>query len=362
MRIHSSYSFPYRFLAILASFLIVLSSLTLPFSKPFIDVAYAGEDEWVTNGPADCNVQSVVVTPKYSTTSNKIAYCATDNGIYKSSNGGQSWSVCGLSGSQVSALAISPVQSTYDTLFASVGTAVYKSTNSGSSWSSVTTVSGDVQSIAISPAYSSDETVIVGTNGYGIFRSTDGGDEWSQSSGTSTFNTLCISSISFSPSFSSDRTAFAASSDGGGVYKTTDSGDNWSQCVAASTVGSFVTAVAVSPNFSSDQTVFAGRYSSTDGGSTWSAISAISGIDVASIAFSPSFSSDQTVFVGTYGDGIFQSNNGGGSWTQYDGDNDLDNMYVKSIVATPNFSSIHTVFAGTWGDGVFSCITYNDNI
>jgi methionine-rich copper-binding protein CopC/photosystem II stability/assembly factor-like uncharacterized protein len=322
------------------------------------NTAIAGEDEWVTNGPSDCNVQSVVISPKYST--NKTVYCATDNGIYKSTNGGQSWSVCGLSGTQVSVVAISPVQSTYDTLFAGTGTAVYKSTNSGSSWSLVTSVSGDVQSIDVSPAYSSDETVFVGSNGNGIFISSDGGDEWTQCSGDSSFTSRCVSSIAFSPAFSSDHTAFAATSDGGGIYKTTDSGDNWSQCASASSVGSFITAVSVSPNFSSDHTVYGGKYYSTDSGSTWSAVSGLSGVDVSSLAFSPSFSSDQTIFAGTYGDGVYQSTNGGTSWTQYDDDDDLDNLYIKSVKATPNYSSNHTIFAGTWGDGVYSCITYND--
>jgi methionine-rich copper-binding protein CopC len=335
----------------------ILTACLLILTNP-IYYAYAGTGEWVTNGPEDCNVYQIVVSPKYAT--NKTLYCATDNGIYKSINGGQSWTLCGLTDTQVSDLAISPVQSTYDTLYAGTGSSVYKSTNSGSSWSISTAVSGSIQSIAVSPAYSTDKTVFVGTDGYGVFRTTDAGDSWTQSSGDSSFNGMCVSSVAFSPAFSTDNTAFATSSDGCGVYKTTDSGDNWSQCATASTVGLFLTTVAVSPTYASDHTVFAGKYFSSDSGSTWSDITGLASVDVSCLSFSPTFASDHTVIAGTYEDGVFVSSNGGLSWTQYDTQSDLDILYVKSVGLTPNFSTNHLAFAGTWGNGVYSCITSND--
>jgi methionine-rich copper-binding protein CopC len=171
---------------------------------------------------------------------------------------------------------------------------------------------------------------------------------------------MCVSSVAFSPAFSTDHTAFATSSDGCGVYKTTDSGDNWSQCATASTVGLFLTTVAVSPTYASDQTVFAGKYFSSDGGSTWTDITGLGSVDVSCLSFSPTFASDHTVIAGTYEDGVFISTNSGLSWTQYDALSDLDILYVKSVGLTPNFSTNHLAFAGTWGDGVYSCITSND--
>ena len=77
------------------------------------------------------------------------------------------------------ALAISPNYPSDNTIFAGTG-GVFKSTNGGSSWSPVNTglTSLAVMALAISPNYPSDNTIFAGTWG-GVFKSINGGSSWS---------------------------------------------------------------------------------------------------------------------------------------------------------------------------------------
>ena len=79
------------------------------------------------------------------------------------------------------ALAIDP--STPTTIYAGIFGAVFKSTNGGTSWTAVTTTG--VVRLAID--FSNTATVYVGTGGSGVFKSTDGGTTW-QPTGASTGN------------------------------------------------------------------------------------------------------------------------------------------------------------------------------
>jgi len=86
----------------------------------------------------------------------------------------------------VYALALSPGYASDRTLFAATGiygssNGVYKSTDGGDSWSAVNTglTNLDVRALALSPAYAIDHNLFAGTYGGGIFKSTDGGASWS---------------------------------------------------------------------------------------------------------------------------------------------------------------------------------------
>ena len=84
----------------------------------------------------------------------------------------------GPPGGNVQALAVDP--STPATLYAvAAGAGIFKSTNGGASWTAVNTglTSKDVLAVAIDP--STPSTVYAGTESDGLFKSVNGGKTWS---------------------------------------------------------------------------------------------------------------------------------------------------------------------------------------
>src|SRR5439155_1654570 len=117
-------------------------------------------------------------------------YAATNfgAGVFKSSDGGGSWSAVNtglptFNYSYVSALAIDP--QTPATLYAETEGGVFKSTNTGGSWNAVNTglTATPVGALAIDPQtpatlYAGTRALPPGRRG-GVFKSTNGGASWS---------------------------------------------------------------------------------------------------------------------------------------------------------------------------------------
>jgi hypothetical protein len=70
---------------------------------------------------------------------------------------------------------------------------------------------------------------------------------------------------------------------------------------------------------------------------------------ISALALSPGYASDNTLFAGTAGGGVFQSINGGVSWSAMN--TGLSNLNVRALALTP--TAPHTLFAGTQGSGVW---------
>jgi len=139
-----------------------------------------------------------------------------------------------------------------------------------------------------------------------------------------------------------------AGTNGDGVFKSTNGGQNWIQ-VNNNLANTYVTSIAISSDYS---TVLAGTeggvFKSTNGGRSWTQVN--SGLEN-SYVFSIAFASNSTVFAGTEG-GVFKSTDGGQSWTKVN--SGLDNAYVFSVAVSPTYSTDGTLFAGTNGGGVFN--------
>jgi photosystem II stability/assembly factor-like uncharacterized protein len=192
----------------------------------------------------------------------------------------------------------------------------------------------DVTALAISPSFASDRIAFAGTAS-GIYRTTDSGSTWTRTAQP----TKAVIRIAISPSFASDGTAFAITN-GDGLWRTTSSGASWSRISA----GASGFGVAVSPAYASDRTVFVSTFTSirksTDGGATWT--DQVNGInatviengDLRGIAVSRSYGSDQTVFATALGFGMYRSTDGGATWATAN-PNELAVAYATVVVTGP---------------------------
>ncbi|MEJ2195580.1 MAG: T9SS type A sorting domain-containing protein [Ignavibacteriaceae bacterium] len=267
-------------------------------------------------------------------------------GVFKSTNAGLTWEHKGLvNTTSIGRIIVHPTDPNIVYL-AAVGSyftpnperGIYKSTDAGESWS---------QSLFISDSTGAIDIVMDPTNpdfllaamwervrrpnsshlygpSSGIYRSTDGGDNWellADSTGLPNSNTQNIGRIGLAMSQSNPSITYALYNDGSfiiGLYKTTDYGDNWMSVDTdneltggASNFSWYFGQVRVHPT--NPDTVYVldvGFMRSTDGGNSWS-ISFQTHVDHHALTFNPD--NPDWVIEGNDG-GIYISTNTGQSW------------------------------------------------
>lgn len=251
-------------------------------------------------------------------------------------------------------------------LAASLGGGIWKTTNGGASWTAVnmglTDPDAKVHSVALSPNFTSDGIALAGAHNGGIHRSIDGGQTWRKvypTSGTK----MEVHAVAFAPNFASSRVALAAAANyaGGldaGIFRSGDGGATWSKRFDGNSQSVSCWFVAFSPNFASDNTAFAAcdagkLYRSTDGGVSWhlrnSGLPTASNDAVREIAISPNFANDGTIFVGTNRNGVWKTTNGGASWSRL---YTLGSWEMRYVAVAPDFDGADgnpgddVVFAG----------------
>lgn len=125
----------------------------------------------------------------------------------------------GPPGGFANAIAVDP--SNHYTLYAAASSGVFKSINGGASWSaSLTNVT--VRFLAIDPL--NPGTVYAAGNG--IFKTTDGGNSWAVISDGTLSGNLSIRALAIDP-LNTNILYVCGSGPSGGVFKTTDGGASW---------------------------------------------------------------------------------------------------------------------------------------
>jgi len=201
-------------------------------------------------------------------------------------------------------LVIDPT-STQTVYAGTLGRGLFKSTNGGSSWSAINSglTDGYIDSLVIDPA--TPQTMYAGTD-FCLHKSTNGGDTWiAVNSG---LTGASVNSLAFDPT--SPQTIYAGTGNGNGVYKSTNGGSSWS----VANIGlayTNVMSLAIDPTNS--QTVYAGTnggvYKSINGGGSWSVInSGLTNTEILSLAIDPA--SPKTIYAGTSGGGVFKGYSG----------------------------------------------------
>jgi hypothetical protein len=178
---------------------------------------------------------------------------------------------------------------------------LFKSTDAGESWSAIgsAVLSGrNIRSVIVDP--NDSETVYAGTDG-GVFKSTDGGDIWSPAG----LSSSRISTLSVDPQDS--QTVYAATN-GQGVFKSTDGGATWLAINAGLTnlVTSLSRGLWIDPRDS--QVLYAGTrggvFQSSNGGASWAPINdGLGDLNILALAMDPQ--DPDTLYAGTLRNSVF---------------------------------------------------------
>lgn len=271
-------------------------------------------------------------------------------GVYKSTNAGASWQLIGLENTvSIGRIVVDPVNP-QEVYVAAVGSyfgpnpdrGVYKSSNGGSTWSKVLFVSDSTGAIDIAMDQTNPDNLLAAMwqrtrypNGgqlygrtSGIYKSTNGGINWTSlgaANGLPNSQTTNVGRIGISTSISSPNISYALFTNGSsylGFFKTTNAGLNWTNANPGgqlqqgfSSFSWYFGNVRVHPT--DPNTVYVLDYSimkSTNSGTSWSDLTTFSiHVDNHALAFKPG--SPNTIIEGNDG-GIYNSTNGGLSFTK----------------------------------------------
>jgi photosystem II stability/assembly factor-like uncharacterized protein len=360
------------------------TTLTVLFFTSFI--CHSLFAAWETNGPVGGSVEEIVFHPSTPW----ILIAGTQGGIYKSIDGGATWTkknfnliesrfiisvdvdpsnpntyyaghYGGVSksvdggetwqdlGGPPPGFVDSLLVESSSTLYAgTLGGGIYKSTNGGNGWNPAN--NGLNNDNVLSLARTPNGTLYAGTSGGGVFKSTNSGGNWSPVN--SGLGNRIVSDLAIDPTDSS--IIYAATE--WGVFKTSNGGSNWTDLQPAEY--HYAKSVAIDP--ANPQIVYVGRIfsafalgdntfpgtltKSTDGGQNWGNVTNnLPDKDVVDMVIIPG--SPSSVVAGLFGGGIATSSNGGASWTA--SSSGMSAFVVNKVVTDP--TNAHTIYAASWG-------------
>ncbi len=361
-----------------------LLSLTPEITSLEAPIDIQGVDFWTWRGPrynlaagAAPQVTTVVLDPNNS----DIVYAGTNQGVYRSADGGESWQprnggLGGYGDLVITGIAIDPTDSRI-LIIGTWGYGLLKSTDSGANWTRLgdpvrpTALAGveeglslppeviaggpsnvyypeaaerneiaapiswqrtAVRCVTINPSNRNDIYACV-DDGYGLYRSTNGGTSWSKI----TLGTGSARTYTFAPSNNNVRYAsFGTWTASGGFYRSTNGGSTWT-AVGGGVINNTVIAVAIHPTNANTVVVGTsggGLYRTTDGGNTWTAVNTgVSDTTIYSVAISKS--NPSIVYAGGYM-WVYRSSNGGASWAN--ADSSFPAYYVEGLAIHPTSS------------------------
>ena len=213
-------------------------------------------------------------------------------------------------------------------------------------------------SIEISPDFVSDGTAFLTTKSNGLYRSLDGGRNWSQMGTDLPTQKFCCSALGGA----GGQLVVLVGGTEGGVYRSDDAGETWVEILGTDVT---VSAIGASRDIGPQPTIFvgdsAGRlFVSSDGGGSWLErdMLAVFGGGVREVLLIPDFADSGQVFVGADG-GLFLSNDFGQSFER--APNTIPAEPVMALAASPSYTIDRTLFTATIGTGVFRSIDGGDS-
>jgi GEVED domain/Bacterial Ig domain/Secretion system C-terminal sorting domain len=304
----------------------------------------------------------------FDPTDNNIMYLATGDGeagdafstgVYKSTDGGSTWAVTGLSLATSAKLRISKllVNSMDNSILACGSLGIYRSTNGGGAWTQVSTAS--VRDLETKPG--TPNTIYAGcyyvasTSTNPMLRSTDGGATWAAAGTglpTTNWQRVAVGVTALDATYVYALVSNTADDGLRGLYLSTDGGTTFTSKATTPNIlgwnasgndaggqGWYDLSLAVDPSVKT--TIYAGgvnMWKSTTSGTSWSCVGHWSGTgapyvhaDIHDLTFIGS-----TLYVGNDG-GVFTTANGGSTWTDKSSNLAIGQLYGIGISQTnPN--------------------------
>lgn len=143
---------------------------------------------WNTTGLSFANTTTTAGDILIHPTNNQILWCATSVGLYKTSNAGTTWTMVQTGDFAQGSIRLKP--GTPSTVYATSNNRFFRSTNSGDTFTQITTglpLSNGRMIMDVTPANSEYVYILASTtsSGFqGIYRSVNGGTNWTKMSGT----------------------------------------------------------------------------------------------------------------------------------------------------------------------------------
>ncbi len=305
------------------------------------------------------------------------------NGIYKTTNGGATWTHMGLAATRyIGRVVVDPANP--DRVFvAALGSlfstnperGIFRSSDAGATWQHVLAVTDSTGAIdlVIDPAnplrvYAATWERIRRPNmrRYGgptsaIYRSTDGGDSWAILGGGLPSPAAVNGRIGLALCAANPLVLYAIYADQignfAGVYKTTDGGDSWTRTndsaltSAYATYGWWFGNIRVEPT-NPDRVYVLGLdfYRSTNGGASWSINGSNMHVDHHAMEFAPT-DAGQVFYEGNDG-GLYVTLNGAGTWTELNG-LPITQFYTLDV----DYQLPHRRYGGTQDNGTNRTLT-----
>lgn len=303
-----------------------------------------------------CNRSDPIVVIQLHPKNPDIIYVATNDYIYKTRDGGQTWTNLskGMSHSRVIAMAVDPAYPA--TVYAGTkGDAVYKSYDGGQRWVSQrsglddATISSVVNQFVFDPF---DNNHIFLATTMGVFESKNAGDNWTKRM-EGMKEVLMVVTLGLDPT----RPAILYAGTSGGVYKTINEGGHWEKVnnglvppeMVKTSRALNVTSIHVDPF--EPETAYAatlsGLYKTTDGAKSWVRIGE-SLSDQMIIAMILDRTKKGVVYI-TGRDGVHRSEDGGATWKTLN--KGFATTNVRSIAQSETDPELF--YAGTNGSGLY---------
>jgi photosystem II stability/assembly factor-like uncharacterized protein len=235
------------------------------------------------------------------------------------------------------AIALDPTALT--TIYTGTGAGVFKSTDGGQNWVLANDgIQGETYSnMVVDPQ--DPNFVYMGTNGYGLYRTTNGGSNWTLGAGT--YNPV-VKSISIDP-VNPYIVTMGAFRD---IYRSYDHGANWFTLHQFPFVTG-VLAIAQDPVATSTMyigTNTQGLLKSTDSGFNWVSTN-LPGYIVGAVALDPS---NHNVVFATAGDSVYKSISGGDSWSEVLHVSPGDGTAIVFDTSNPGTMYVSFYYAGVY--------------
>ena len=305
---------------------------------------------------AGCNRSDPIVLIQLHPKNPDIIYVATNDYIYKTRDGGRTWTNLsqGMSYSRVIAMAIDP---TYPaTVYAGTkGDAVYKSHDGGQRWVSMrsglddATITSVVNQFIFDP---NDAQHMFLATTMGVFETKNGGEQWTKKM-EGMKEVLMVVTLTMDPT----RPSILYAGTSGGVYKSIDQAGHWEKVnnglvppgMLKTSRALNVTSILVDPY--SPDTVYAatlsGLYKTTDAAQAWTRVG--TSLEDQMIIAMVLDQTRQGVLYITGRNGVHRSEDGGETW-----------KLINSGLATTNVRAIaqsatdpKVFYAGTNGSGLY---------